>query len=199
MSREDAPRPPGRPRSESCRVRVIEAAADLLEELPYPAVTIEGIAERAGVSKQTIYKWWRGRATLCMEAYAERAGQQFTEPAEGPMHDRLVALLAETCRVLSKDNNGAIVAGFIGEAQADPELAAELRDVFIASRRKAVIATLTRGIEDGELRAGLDIPLAIDLLYGPIWYRLLLRHAPLDDAFARQVVDHLWPALRRVG
>jgi hypothetical protein len=98
--------------------------------------------------------------------------------------------------VLRQDNNGAIVAGFIAEAQADPELAAELRDVLIASRRRAVKAVLARGIEAGELRPDLDVSLAIDLMYGPVWYRLLLRSAPLDEAFAGAVMDHLWGSLR---
>lgn len=196
MTCEDPPRGPGRPRSQQCRSSALEAAADLLEELPYPQVTIEGIAERGGVSKQTIYKWWRSRAALCMEAYTERTRHKFTDPAEGPVREQLTQILTETCRVLSQGNNAAIVAGLIGEAQADAELAAEMRDVFIASRRQAVKATLARGIEDGELRADLEVSLTIDLLYGPVWYRLLLRHAPLDDAFGKTVVDHLWPSLR---
>ena len=70
MGREEAPRAPGRPRSEQCHLKALEAAADLLEELPYAAVTIEGIAERAGCSKQTLYKWWKSRPALIMEAYA---------------------------------------------------------------------------------------------------------------------------------
>lgn len=195
MVREEAPRA-GRPRSESCRLRALEATADLLEELPYREVTIEGIAERASCSKQTIYKWWRSRSTLCMEAYAERTLHRFTDPPEGPVRDKLVSILTQTCRILSQDNNGCIVAGFIAEAQSDPDLAREFRDVLIASRRKAVRATLARGVEDGELRADLDLSLTIDLLYGPIWYRLLLRNAPLDDAFAETVVNCLWPSMK---
>lgn len=194
--RDDPPRGPGRPRSQHCRVAALEAAADLLEELPYSSVTIEGIAERAGVSKQTIYKWWGNRAALCMEAYAERTSRLFTMPAPGPARERLTALLTEVCRVLRTDNAGSVVAGFIGEAQTDPELAVEFRDVFIASRRQAAREVLTEGIQRGELRADLDPSLTMDLLYGPVWYRLLLRNAPLDDAFARTVVDHLWPSLR---
>ncbi|APR85583.1 Transcriptional regulator, TetR family protein [Minicystis rosea] len=197
MHRDEPPRAPGRPRSQHCRLATLEAAADLLEELPYTEVTIEGIAERAGVSKQTIYKWWRSRAVLCMEAYAERASHQFGDPPPGPVRDQLTAILTDTCRVLRTGNNARIIAGFIGEAQSDPELAAEFRDVFITSRRRAVTATLTHGIESGALRPDLDVLLTIELLYGPLWYRLLLRHAPLDDAFAKTVVDHLWSSLEK--
>ena len=197
MHRDDAPRAPGRPRSQHCRLATLEAAADLLEELPYGEVTIEGIAERAGVSKQTIYKWWRSRAVLCMEAYAERAGQHFADIPPGPVRAQLTSILTDTCRVLRTGNNGRIIAGFIGEAQSDPELAAEFRDVFIASRRKAVTTTLTDGVARGALRPDLDVALTIELLYGPLWYRLLLRNAPLDDAFAKTVVDHLWPSLEK--
>lgn len=195
MVREEAPRA-GRPRSEQCRVAALEAAADLLEERPYRDVTIEGIAERAGCSKQTIYKWWRSRATLAMEAYAERTRHLFTFPPDGPVRDKLVFILAETCRVLGQGNNGCIVSGLIAEAQSDPDLAAEFRDVFIASRRKAVRAALASGVESGELRPDLDLSLTMDLLYGPVWYRLLLRNAPLDAAFAETVVANLWPSLR---
>jgi AcrR family transcriptional regulator len=198
VTRDDAPRAPGRPRSQHCRHAALEAAADLLEELPYASVTIEGIAERAGCSKQTIYKWWGNRASLCMEAYAERSLQKFSDPPPGPARERITAILAQTCSVLCTDNNASIVAGFIGEAQTDPELGRALRDVFIASRRKAMIAALARGVEDGELRADLDAALTMDLLYGPLWIRLLLRNAPLEEAFAKAVVDHLWPSLKRI-
>jgi AcrR family transcriptional regulator len=188
-------RAPGRPKSERCRLAVLEAAAEMLVSVPYSQVTIEGIAERAGVSKQTIYNRWKSRAALCVEAYAERTRGRFVEPPAGPLRERLTFILTQTARALRADNNASIIAGLIGEAQADPELAVELRDVFFAVRRRPAIEALESGVAAGELRADLDVPLTIDLLYGPLWHRLLLRHAPLDDAFAEQVIANVWPAI----
>ena len=193
-------RAPGRPRSEACRCAILDAAADLLDELPYAKVTIESIAARAGVSKQTIYKWWKSRALLAMQAYAARQRRRNPEPHTGKVRTDLEAVVVQTCRLLRSGRYGETVAGFIAAAQSDAELAAEFRETYIGERRAIVTRILERGIRRKELRARLDVPLVIDLIYGPIWYRLLLRNAPLDDAFAIKVVDAvLTPLTKRAG
>lgn len=199
MSRVEAPesrRMPGRPRSEECRTAILSAAADLLEEVPYAKVTIESIAARAGCSKQTIYKWWKSRALLVMQAYAARQRRKNPEPNTGAVRGDLLTVIRQTCRLLRSGRYGETVSGIIAEAQSDAELAAEFRETFIGERRAIVTRILERGVARGELCETRDIPFVIDLVYGPIWYRLLLRNAPLDDAFAEKVVDHVLAPLR---
>lgn len=190
-------RPRGRPRSTACHDAILAATNELLESQRYADVTIEGIAQRAGVAKQTLYKWWPSKAKLAMEAYAMRTRRAVRLPTTGSVEGDLVAWLTRTCKNLSRGNNGVTIAGLIAEAQSDSDLAKELRDTFIHSRRTLTAGLLERGIHSGELRAEIDIPTTLDLLFGPIWYRLLLRNAPLDAAFARSIVTHLLPSLRQ--
>lgn len=177
-------RPRGRPRSERCRIAVREATVALLEELPYGAISVEAIAARAGVSKQTIYRWWTGKHQLAMEAYAELMDAHVAAPVTSDLESDLRELCRRSCHVLSQRKRGTTLAGLIVAAQHDDAFAKEFRERYILIRRKAVEALLQRGIDEGKLTPTMDIQLAIDELHGPMWYRLLLRHLPLDDAFA---------------
>ncbi|MEO6950993.1 MAG: TetR/AcrR family transcriptional regulator [Polyangia bacterium] len=177
-------RPRGRPRSERCRLAVREATVELLEELPYSAISVEAIAARASVSKQTIYRWWTGKHQLAMEAYAELMDTHVAAPVTNDLESDLRELCRRSCRVLSQRKRGTTLAGLIVAAQHDDVFAKEFRERYILVRRKAVDALLRRGVDEGKLKPTMDIQLAIDEIYGPMWYRLLLRHLPLDDAFA---------------
>ncbi len=190
-----AGRPRGRPRSRVCHQAILAATMALLEEKRYVDVTMEGIAARAGVAKQTLYKWWPSKARLTMEAYAGGVASRIQPPDTGSAEADLRDLLWQTCSALGRGNMGPTLAGLIAEAQLDTELQRELRETFIAARRQVSTAILERGMARGELRPDLDVSLVIDLVFGPVWYRLLLRHAPLDQAFANQVIDTLMPGL----
>lgn len=177
-------RPRGRPRSERCRIAVREATVELLEELPYSAISVEAIAARASVSKQTIYRWWSGKHQLAMEAYADLMDAHVAAPVTSDFSSDVHELVRRSCRVLSQRKRGTTLAGLIVAAQHDDALAKEFRERYIFIRRKAVEVLLRRGIAEGILQPAMDLQLAIDELYGPMWYRLLMRHLPLDDAFA---------------
>ena len=187
----------GRPRSEDCRCAILEATADLLEERAYAGVSIEAIAERAGVSKQTIYEWWKSRASLAMQAYAERQLRRNPFPDTGNVREDLLSLMRQSCRLLRGGRFGETMAGFIAAAQSDAALAEEFRETYVQTRRKHVAEVLDRGVERGELPRGLARGFMMDLMFGPVWYRLLLRNAPLDDAFAEAVVDAVLSATLR--
>lgn len=193
-AKETAPR--GRPRSESCHAKILDATVEMMEEDLYDGLTIEGVAERAGVSKQTIYKWWPTKSRLAMEACLSRSQRDIVDPDTGSVEEDLRAFLTRTCLALGNGRWGFAVASVIGAAQANSEVAREFREGFIEKRRSVGARLLERGVERGEVRKNLDIPLTLDLMYGPIWYRLLLRNAPLDAAFARGIVNKLWPAIR---
>lgn len=187
----------GRPRSRACHEAILGATADLLEERGYAEVSIEGIAERAGVVKATIYKWWPCKALLAMEAYADRMTERIPAPDTGSVERDMRTMMRRTCRVLSQPSVGSTVAGIIAAAQSDPKLAEPFRVTFIGARRERMATIVKRGIARGELRADVDVAATLDQLYGPLWYRLLLRHAPLSQGFADGVVAGLLPGLRR--
>jgi AcrR family transcriptional regulator len=171
---------------------------ELLGEYRYAEVTMEGIAARAGVSKQTLYKWWPSKARLAMEAYADTVAYRIPAPDTGSTEEDLRSLLCSTCQTLGREEPslGETLAGLIAEAQSDQELGQELRHTLISVRRAIATNILQRGMARGEVDLTLDLPLVLDLLYGPIWYRLLLRNAPLNRAFAHEIVAHLMPRLR---
>jgi AcrR family transcriptional regulator len=197
----DTPRGPvparaGRPRSERARLAVLEAGADLLIEGGLAAASIEAIAARAGVSKVTIYKWWPSRGSVAVDAFFHRYRQTNTFADTGD----LAADLTGQIRLLVtafRGRAGSIMAELIGQAQSDPALAATLRSRWLQPRRDASTTVLLRAVERGEIRADADIPVVLDQLYAPLYYRLTMQHEPLTadlaDKLVRTVLDGIRP------
>ncbi len=182
---------PGRRRSEVSHQAILKAAAELLDEEGYVGMSIEAIARRAGVGKQTIYRWWPSKAAVVLESYYNQVDQALSLPNTGSVAQDLTQVVRQLLQRLTSSAAAKAMAGILAEAQADPNLAQAFRDKLIASRRAIIQAILRQGIARGELRDDLDIELTTDLIYGPVWYRLLLGHAPLDEAFACSLVDEL--------
>jgi AcrR family transcriptional regulator len=181
----------GRRRSERSHEAIVTATQELLVERGYRRLTIEGVAARAGVGKQTIYRWWPSRAALVLEAYL--AG---SEPIEPPAHSESTredvrALLVWLSDVLAQPIGGRVVAGLIADLPHDPDLAEGFRRDVVPARRAAMLAALQRGRRRGEIRPDADLDVAVDTLHGAVFYRLLLSGEPLDDAFAERVADHV--------
>jgi AcrR family transcriptional regulator len=189
---------PGRPRSATAHTSILAAALTLLRQKGYRSVTIEGIAAEAGVGKQTIYRWWPSIAAVILEAFAQYTADRIEIPDSGNVQSDLQVFLSQAFGVLSRES-GQIVRGLMSEALLDPAFADAMRDIFIASRRSALREILTKGIERGELAPDADIELVIDLIYGPMWYRLLNNHAPLDVKFADQLSEMIAGCLARHG
>lgn len=124
-----------------------------------------------------------------MEAYAEQLAQNIPTPDTGSVREYSYQILQPLFAMLTTTTAGTAVTGLIAEAQLDVNLAEAFREQFIKSRRAATRTILERGVNRGELRP--DLELVIDAIYGSVWYRLLLKHAPLDDAFAEELVNFL--------
>lgn len=180
-----------RRRNQRSHQAILKAAAELLEEKGYGDICIEAIANRAGVGKQTIYRWWPSKAAVIMEAFSAKATQNIPTPDTGSVKQDLYQILQQLFAVLTTTTTGEAVTGLIAEAQMDATFASAFREQFIKCRRAATRIILERGITRSELRPNLNLELVIDAIYGPIWYRLLLKHARLDDAFAEELVNFL--------
>jgi|SRR5579883_284271 AcrR family transcriptional regulator len=180
-----------RRRNQRSHQAILKATAELLEEKGYGDVCIEAIASRARVGKQTIYRWWSCKAAVIMEAFATQAARDNLLPDTGSVEQDLCQILQQMFTLLTKTTTGVALCGLIAETQIDPSLVEAFREQFIKSRRQVTRTILERGIERGELRKGLNLELVIDAIYGPVWYRMLLKHAPLDDAFAEELVSFL--------
>jgi AcrR family transcriptional regulator len=181
-----APRP-GRPRSEKTRLAILEAAADVMLESGFAATTIESIAARAGVSKVTIYKWWPSRGALAIDAYFHRYRETINFSDTGDVGADLTGQILLVVKAF-RGRAGEIMAELLGHAQSDPALAEMWRERWLQPRRDATIVVLRRAIDRGQIRSDVSLPVLMDELYGPLYYRLLARHEPLSDAFARELV-----------
>jgi AcrR family transcriptional regulator len=180
----------GRPRSEKAREAVLAAAAELLLARGLGAVSMDAVAEQAGVSKATIYRWWPTKETLALDAlHHEWAVARPTAEGTGSLRTDLLALLRPWVRLVGKRPYGRVIAALITEAQTDPAFAELYLERFVEPRRAQARPILRRAIERGELPSTTNIELGLDLLYGPLYHRLLHGHAPLNERFVRDLVD----------
>ncbi len=182
-------RRPGRPRSVEARRAILKAAHELLTEGGLTSVTIEGIAARAGVGKPTIYRSWPNAHAVAMAALME--SNMGTQNAPNPTDrtlDSLRSQLHEVARVFSAPL-GRSVALMIAASERETELSKSFRNHFVLARRNEGRSFLTSAIAKGELRNDLDVEVALDLIYAPVFYRLLLGHAPLTPRFIDDVLD----------
>ncbi|HTT36028.1 MAG TPA: TetR/AcrR family transcriptional regulator [Burkholderiales bacterium] len=177
----------GRPRSEDSHEAILDAVLRLLDQEGYSALTIEGVARHAGVGKQTIYRWWKCKAELVLEAYANHAASKLPMPDKGSLRADLEWFFCGAFKRLT-DISGPTMRGLMADAVYDPEFLEILREVLIAKRRAVLLQVLERGRARGELRPDADLDVMSDLLFGALWYRLLVQHAKLDSRFAKQLV-----------
>jgi AcrR family transcriptional regulator len=184
----------GRPRSERVRSAILRAARDLVERNPYPAVTIEAIAARAGASKATIYRWWPNKAAVVTDCFLELIAPEVHLVDTGSAREDLRQEMRRLAQVLASES-GSIIAALIAEGQSDPESARSFREHWISRRREESRQALRRGVERGELRPDIDFEVTIDALYGPIYWRLLAGHVPLEEGFVDALVDHVMRGL----
>jgi AcrR family transcriptional regulator len=185
-----------RRRSDRARVAVLHAADDLLVERGYAGVTIEGIAARAGVAKQTIYRWWPSKFEILMDTFLEDAADALEIPDTGSAEGDLREHLRRLAGFLSAEPAGRVMLALIGQAQHDAGVARVFQQRFSAERRALDKTILERGVVRGELRGDLDLDLAIDLIYGPVYHRVLLTGLPVDDRFIDELVSQVMVSAR---
>jgi AcrR family transcriptional regulator len=180
----------GRPRSQKAQQAILSAAAELLLERGLSAVSMDTVAERAGVSKATIYRWWPTKESLALDAlYAEWATARPHPQDTGSLRGDLLSLLRPWVRLAGSRPYARVIAALLTQAQTDPVFAANYQQRFVEPRRDQARAIFRRAIERGEITADTKVEVALDLLYGPLYHRLLHGHAALNDRFTRDVID----------
>jgi AcrR family transcriptional regulator len=177
-------------RNEEARLAVLAAADELLIERGFGGVTVEGIAARAGVSKQTIYRWWPSKVDILLDTLVEEADRRLKIPEDGPVVDAVRGYLRALARFLAKEDAGVVLLALLGEAQHDAETAALFHERYLDPRRARECALLKRGIAAGELPTGLNPDTTLDALIGPIVYRALTG-AKVSRPFADALVDRV--------
>lgn len=179
---------PGRPRSEGTKKAILSASYDLLLEIGFKAITVEGIAERAGVSKATIYKWWSGKAAVVLDGFFDATEEQLQIPDTGSAREDIF-IQANTLAAFLTSEKGRVITEFIAEGQFDKNIADEYRSRYFKPRRLIARQILERGILRGEIRKNIDIELTVDLIFAPIFYRLLAVGGSLDTSYIKNIIS----------
>lgn len=179
-------RPPGRPRNERSRRAIIRSTLKLLRKTTFSDLSIEAIAADAHVGKATVYRWWSSKGALVVDAFVSSIEDELRFPDSGSVLRDMSAQMKEFVAVLNSPG-GRIVAALIAAGQHDPELMEAFRAHFLRRRRQEAYQTLQRGIDRGELPTGLDLDLILDLLYGGIYMRFLIRHDELSERYVDDV------------
>jgi AcrR family transcriptional regulator len=184
-----AERQRGRPRDARADRAILEATRELIAELGVNGFRTEDVAARAGVGKGAIYRRYRTKNELVTAAIAALVDEEIAVPDTGSTRADLLILMREAVALYRGSAAGRLMPNLIGAIAQKPELARAVRDGFLASRRGALSKVLRRGVERGDLRPDLDLELALDVLGGPLFYRLLVTGGLLDEQLAEGVTD----------
>ena len=187
----------GRPRDPETRAKILKAAYEMLNEVGFMDLTIEGVAARSGVGKPTIYRRWKTKAALAMDAFLELVTPEIAFPDTGSVKNDFKEQMRKIVKLMNSPR-GEALANIIGCGQAEPELIEIYRENWLIPRREDAKRIFHRGVERGELREDVDAEVAIDALYSPLFYRLLLKHQPLTVEFVDNLLDVVMNGLCRV-
>jgi AcrR family transcriptional regulator len=177
------------------RVAILDALFRVVEREGYAGLTMDGLAAEAGVGKQTIYRWWRSRAEVALEALADRAHEMIGDVDRGSLARDLVAFFGATFEAGRRKGTLEVLRGLFAEAQLDPAFRETFFETFLAKRREALRVILRRACQRGEASPA-KVDTCIDLGFGFLWYRVLFANAPLDERAARQLATALEAAAR---
>lgn len=190
------PKGRGRHRSAEAESAILKATLYLLERRPLRKVSADAIAAKAGVSKATIYKWWPNKSLVALDAFlagmTERVGIPDTGSAEQDFIVQMQSVIAFYLSPLGK-----IFSQFIAEGQSDPEFLKLFRERFLYARRDAARIMWQRGVQRGEVREEVDSEIVLDLIYGPMIFRLLVGHGSLSNEEAATMVKVVFRGLHR--
>lgn len=184
----------GPKRDPQARQAILDATRELICRRGPNKVSINEIAAVAGVGKQTIYRWWRTKSAVVVDALEQIFEDESPFPDTGSTRDDICTQMRSVAATFSSPT-GAIIRELVAESQGDPVIAEAFRERFFDERRRRAAAAINAGIERGELRDDLDVDIAIDLLYAPLWLRMLIGHQPLSRRSVDQILDQVWPAL----
>jgi AcrR family transcriptional regulator len=186
------PRATARERRRNARAHqaILDATTQLLDDVGYTALTIEGVAGRAGVGKATVYRWWPTKGALVIEALAARLTP---EPlaATGDLRQDLHAAIQATVHTFARSPEGAVIPALAADLINHPEMAEQFRAQIVRPRRSAVVEILRRAARCGELPPDVDTELLLDVYAGAVFYRVLVSGEPVTDHLAQQLVNLL--------
>ena len=188
----------GRPRNDTAvsHAAIMDAVYELLQEKSAGDLTMEAVAKRAKVGKPTLYKWWPSKAALIMAMFHERLAANLEV---SPAATAEQAIRAKMRHLIGEFNGlfGKVMADLIAEGQRDPGILQELCERHISLRRASTVADIERGKASGELVPDTVPELLIDAIFAPVYFRLLLRLAPLTNQYGDRLIDQAFRGVRK--
>jgi AcrR family transcriptional regulator len=188
-------RGPGRPRSQRARKSILQSTLQLLQKTGFIDLSIEAIAAKAGVGKATVYRWWPNKAELVMEAFLLSVEEELKISTTGSAEKVIREQMTRWTRIF-RSPLGRVIAAVIGAGQSDPAMLGAFQRQYVEPRRTEARKLLRVAMRKGEIRSTVEPDTILDILYGPLYMRLLLQHAALDSDLPQQVFDIVMPGLR---
>jgi AcrR family transcriptional regulator len=187
----------GRPPSATAEshAAILDAVYELLQEGSVRDLTLEAVAKRAKVGRPTLYKWWPSKPALVFAMFHERLAAHGEKAPTGTAEE----VIRGKVRGLIRELNGLfgkVMADLIAEGQSEPAILRDLYEQHVSVRRAATVADVERGKADGEFAPNTDPELLIDAIFSPVFFRLLLRHAPLTQRYGDELVDQVLGGVR---
>jgi AcrR family transcriptional regulator len=176
-------------RNARAQAAILATTRELIREIGYDKMSIEGIAAAAGVGKQTIYRWWPSKAAVVLDAWAPEVQQHLIFPNTEDLAADIKTELKSASDLSNDPDFGPSFRALVAESQHDQTLATQLLERIFWPRVEAAKERLRAAQDDGQLAAAVDLDVVVDLLYGAFYYRYLLRAAPLTHEHADAVVD----------
>ena len=183
-------------RNERSRQAILAAAVALISELGYDRTSIEAIAKRAGVGKQTIYRWWPSKGAVALEALSESLATVVDFRDSGDLVADLRRHMRDVTQLLSSTEIGPVIQGLIAAAQSDPALSRAHLELVIRPADDFWHDRIARAQESGEIRADADADAIVDMLFGAMYFRLLLHLRPSEPAQIDAALDIAFNGLR---
>jgi AcrR family transcriptional regulator len=175
--------------------KILEATRELLISHGVHGLTVEGVATQSGVAKTTIYRRYRSKHDLALAVLLRMVQEIVAVPDLGSTRDELIAFVNGSVRILGATLMGRVMQGLVSDLAIDRELGSRFREQIVSTRLAEVRRLLGLGVKRGALRPDIDATLVHDMLFGPVYYRLLLSGEPLHDDLARDIVDTILPSL----
>ncbi len=180
----------GRPRDPELDRAILDAVLELLAEEGYERMSIESVAQRAGVGKPTIYRRWASKQAMVIDALG-RLSDEIEVPADGSVRERVSAFLERLWTLASRarSDRSTLLSHLVGEIHRSPELRDAVRATFVAGRRRQLLTLLREGVDQGEIEPRADLQILADIILSPLLARKLVTGGRISGAVGRAIVD----------
>ncbi|WP_052429627.1 TetR/AcrR family transcriptional regulator [Paenibacillus borealis] len=166
---------------------ILEATIEMLAVNSYSSLTIEAVASQAGVGKSTIYRWWNNKARLVLDAFLMTAESGFEFDGNRPVQDNFRQQLEALARIL----NSPIGKSTLTIVTENDEIAEDFYNLFLITKRNTAKQALQAAIDKGEVKPAVNLDVALDLLYGPIYFQILIYKKIPDEDYINDLLIHV--------